>query len=235
MAAVARLALLGSFSFVQRDRPVALTPSCQRLFAFLALSRTPVLRARVAGTLWPDADEQRAHGSLRTTLWRLHRSGCELIETAGSRVSITADVSVDVRETVALAHRLIAASQPLPADIERIIEELSADLLPDWYEDWVEMEREQLRHLRLHALEALSAQLLQTGRVEEAGEAALAEVAGDPLRESAHRALIRVHLAEGNLALALRRYASFRRLSGERLGVGPSQRMEELISPLTRR
>ena len=60
-------------------------------------------------------------------------------------------------------------------------------------------------------------------------EAALAVIATDPLRESAHRALIRVHLAEGNIGEALRQYAFFRRLSTQLLGLDPSPEMEQLI------
>ena len=142
---------------------------------------------------------------------------------------------MDVHALAGLAHKVVDASQPLPEDAAALVRELSADLLPDWYEDWIAIERDQLEHLRLHALEALSERLLAADRIEEAGEAALAGVAADPLRESAHRALIRVHLAEGNVAVALRQYAAFSRLSSERLGVGPSVRMEELIRPVMER
>ena len=43
-------------------------------------------------------------------------------------------------------------------------------------------------------------------------EAALAAVAGEPLRESAHRVLIKAHLAEGNVSEAIRQYHFYRTL-----------------------
>jgi hypothetical protein len=74
---------------------------------------------------------------------------------------------------------------------------LSADLLPDWYDDWVLLEAEDWRRLRLHALEALAGRLIALGRWGEAANAAGAAVRAEPLRESARAALIQAHLAVG--------------------------------------
>jgi hypothetical protein len=62
---------------------------------------------------------------------------------------------------------------------------LSADLLPDWYDDWVLLEAEDWRQLRLHALEALAGRLIALGCWGEAANAAGAAVRAEPLRESA--------------------------------------------------
>ena len=64
----------------------------------------------------------------------------------------------------------------------------------------------------------------------EAVEAALAAVAAEPLRESAHRALIGVYLAEGNTISAHRQYEVCRRLLADELQVAPSRLMQELMS-----
>jgi len=66
-------------------------------------------------------------------------------------------------------------------------------------------------------------------RLEEALEVGLAAVAAEPLRESAHRAVVSVHLAEGNTAEAIRQYRLCRRLLKEQLGVEPSPRMHQLF------
>ena len=55
---------------------------------------------------------------------------------------------------------------------------------------------------------------------------------GEPLRESAHRALIRVHLAEGNAGEALRQYDLYAGMLWRQLGLGPSPLIEELVRPL---
>lgn len=63
----------------------------------------------------------------------------------------------------------------------------------------------------------------------EAIEVGLAAVHNEPLRESAHRAVISVHLAEGNRSEALRHYAYYRQLVNDELGIEPSTRMEMLV------
>jgi DNA-binding SARP family transcriptional activator len=230
-AAVPRLGLLDAFRLVVADRPVALPLTAQRVLAFVALRRRPLLRAYVAGSLWRDVSESHAQASLRSALWRLQRTGHALVDVQGASLGLAPEVELDVREVVRLSRRALAEPRGADDD-ERLVARLVAlggELLPDWYDEWVTDERETVRQLRLRALEALASRLCDAGRLGAATDAALAAVAGDPVRESAHRALIAVQLAEGNLAAAVRQYRRFRALSRESLGVGPSPQIEELI------
>jgi DNA-binding SARP family transcriptional activator len=231
-----RLSLLDSFELTCDGVDVPLPLSAQRLLAFLALHPRPLLRGYIAGALWPDTSEERAHASLRSALWRLRRPRRSLTHARNGRLGLDAAVAIDVRELDELAHRILErdGSSALVDPASELIG-LSGDLLPDWYDDWVLVEREQVRQLRLHALEALCDRLLEAGSYAEAAEAALAVIATDPLHESAHRALIRVHLAEGNIGEALRQYAFFRRLSTQLLGLDPSPEMEQLMGAVTPR
>ncbi|MQA86310.1 MAG: hypothetical protein GEV03_17165 [Streptosporangiales bacterium] len=86
--------------------------------------------------------------------------------------------------------------------------------------------------VRLHALEALCAHHRASGRLDTALQAGLAAVACEPLRESAHRQLARVHLAEGNPSEALRQYDLYRRLLRTELGLAPSPKFRQLVAPL---
>jgi DNA-binding SARP family transcriptional activator len=112
---------------------------------------------------------------------------------------------------------------------------VAGDLLPDWYDDWVVYERERLRQLRLHALELRCGELSRQGRYAEATDAGLAAVAGDPLRETAQRALIAAYLAEGNPSDALRQYDLYRRTLAETLGLTPSPCMHALVASVHER
>jgi DNA-binding SARP family transcriptional activator len=207
---------------------VHLPLSAQRLLAFVAVHDGTLLRVYVAGTLWIDASDDRAGASLRSSLWRLNRPGYQLVDATSTHLRLAPGVDVDFRRGLALAHRLLNGTAD-SIDLEDAEACLGADLLPDWYEDWLLFERERFRQLSLHALEALAAQLMDAGDMGRALEAALAAVRGEPLRESAHRALIRVHLAEGNEWEALRQYELCRRLLDERLGVEPSTQLVELF------
>ena len=225
-----RLRLLHAFALECDGVTVQLPASAQRVLAFLALHEHPVRRSYVAGSLWLDSPEERAYANLRSALWRLRRLGSRLVEADGTALSLGRDVRVDLRESEQLARRAVARDRT--EDLACDLKLFGSDLLPDWYEDWVLIEREHYRQLRLHALDALCEQLTAAGRLDEALEAGLAAVAGEPLRESAQRALIRVHLAEGNGGEAIRQYRLYRHLLTEHLGIEPSALMEELVGDL---
>lgn len=219
--------LLRRFELRHADRSIPLSPVAQRLVAFLALNGGPLTRVYVAGTLWIDYRQEAANANLRTALWRLSRLSCTLIDPTPTHLSLGADVVVDVHETLAIAQRAEANGGACrDRELEQIIG--AGELLPDWYEDWTVFERERFRQTRLHALESLCDELARQGRHAKALEVGLAAVASEPLRESAHRTVMRVHLAEGNIAEALRQYDLFRGLLESRLGVQPSPEMEVL-------
>jgi DNA-binding SARP family transcriptional activator len=229
-----QLNLLTAFQLTCGDVPVPLTLPAQRVLGFLALQNRPLPRDYVAGTLWIDSSEQHATGSLRSALWRLRRCDADLVETQGRQLRLADTVSVDSRLAADWARRLLDPDTPLSElDIAGIPE--SGDLLPGWYDDWVLMERERLRELLLHALEQLCGRLLEAGRHGHALEAAHAAVRMEPLRESGHRSVIMVHLAEGNQADAIRQYGLFRRLLRDELRLEPSAHMHELVHGLIAR
>jgi len=224
-----RLRLLGGFALAREGEQVSLPTSAQRLLAFLALRGRRLRRAHVAGTLWPDTTQARSCANLRSVLWRLHRPGLELVAGTVTHLELATNVSVDAHDVVARSRRLLDGSIACGAE-ELDSTVFSGELLPDWDDDdWVLVERERLRQLCLHSLEALCGRLAAVGRYGEAIEAGLMAVCGEPLRESAHRALMAVHLAEGNHGEALRQYHGYRRLLREELGLDPSRRMSELV------
>jgi DNA-binding SARP family transcriptional activator len=220
------LSLLGGFELRSRGQAVRLAPSAQRVVAFLALHQGSLQRVFVAGSLWEDSSEARAHANLRATLWRLRGRRCPVVRSTLTHIALAPNVMVDVPDLAASALRVI---QRAGRDGDFVRLSSAGELLPDWYEEWVIPERERLRQLRLHALDCLCEALTDSGRYAEAVDAALAAIAFEPLRESAHRALIRAHLAEGNVSEALRQYRAYCELSLARIGRPPSAEMEALI------
>jgi len=188
-----QLRLLDAFEVVCDGHTVRLPSIAQRLVAFVALHERPVERGYVAGMLWLDTPDQRAAGNLRTALWRVQARARGLLDASGHRLRLEPGVRVDLRVAEQSARREIGGTE---TSCE--VGLFTGDLLPDWYDDdWLLLERERFRQLRLRALDALCARHLHAGRHGQALEAGLLSLAGEVLRESAHRALIRVHLAEG--------------------------------------
>lgn len=172
-----------------------------------------------------------ALANLRALLWRLPPACQGFIVVSSHHLRLAADVAVDLHDAEAFARRLLDRSAPWDdADLGTALLELSRDLLPDWYDDdWVLVERERYHQLRLHALEALCDRLTAAGRYGEAVDAGLTAVRAEPLRESAHRVLIKAHIAEGNQGEASRQYESYRHLARDELGIEPSSRLRDLL------
>jgi DNA-binding SARP family transcriptional activator len=233
-APVLRLALLKSFDLRHDRAAVPLPLSAQRVLAFLALHDRPVQRLFVAGNLWLEVSEEKANASLRTALWRLRRPDCALVTATSTQLALAPGVEVDVRDRTALATDVLRRGEA--PSVDELYELAAAgELLPDWYDDWVLIERERFRQLRLYALETLCERFTAVGRIAEATQAGLAAVACEPLRESSHRALVKAHLAEGNAGEALRQYRLYRELVRTHLGLEPSPQMDELVAAFTPR
>jgi len=229
-----RISLLGGFQ-LEREGPTMILPEgSQRLLAFLALKGRWIQRPVVAGTLWPVATDEHASSSLRSALVRLPDGARAAVQATARELELAGDVTVDLWDSQALAHRLLAPQGPTPLADPSVeaIASLSVELLPDWYDEWVLVEAEDWRQLRLHALEALADRLAAQGRFGDAAAAGLAAVRAEPLRESPRAALIRVHIAEGNPSEALREFARYGELLMLELGVEPTERLRNLVAEL---
>lgn len=206
-----------------------LSQGSARLIAFLALHPQGLRRDLVAGALWPEVSESRAHACLRSALARLGDAS-RAVSAGIADLALADSVSVDLSDVESVATDLVRMPASVQTDAAAAaISGLSAELLPGWYDDWALIAAENWRQLRLHALEAVADLLATAGRFGEAACAACAAVAADPLRESAHAALIRVHLAEGNQSEAIREFERYRQLLGAQLGLEPTARLRGLL------
>ena len=230
-----RLQLLGSFALRAPSWADEVPSRAQRLLALLAVSGRRLTRGFVAGRLWPDVAADRANASLRTTLWGFSRWPDTPVRVDGTVLSLDARVTVDLNEASGFASALVdpgtsMAGSPGPATDRDDLHLLVHDLLPGWSDEWLVVDREQFRQLRLHALEELARHRAGARRYAQAIAAAMAAVSAEPLRESAHRLLMQIYLEEGNRCEALRQYHVYARLSRTEMGVGPTDAMESLFA-----
>ncbi|WP_406079961.1 BTAD domain-containing putative transcriptional regulator [Micromonospora sp. NBC_00858] len=220
------LHLLGGFRLLPGAAPIVVPRGLQRVIALIGL-RPGATRSQLAGLLWPDASEERALSSLRTALWRLRQDPCCPLTVAGDTVRLGPAVRLDVDELVGTAARVRDGDEPRTA--AGALAAGRHDLLPGWYDDWVLLDRERLRQLRLHMLEQLAGQHLVAGRHGDALEAALEAMAAEPLRETPHRLVVRIHLAEGNAFEAVHAFYVYRDLLRRELRLEPSPAMSALL------
>ena len=228
------LSLIRDFEVRVDGVALDIPPNSQRLVCFLAFQDRPVRRSYVSGTLWFNVDESRASASLRSALWRLPTlPDCRLVCASHTHVWLESGVSVDVREVMDRGMAVLDA-RDADADLVDVARELidfGDDMLVGWYDDWAIMERERFRQVRLHTLDRIGELLVDAGRLCDALHVGLAGVRAEPLRESAHRLLIRVHLGEGNVAEAIRQYRAYAGLLRRELHSRPSPVIQGMIAP----
>lgn len=224
------LRLLGRFELVIDGAVVDVPAGCQRLIAFLALHRRPAARTTVASSLWLNKCESRAYANLRTSLWRLRKFGMQIVTDNGVSIAISPSVDVDYWTSFEWMRRILdGCAHPDDLHLDPTSPALCAELLPDWYDDWVHAERERMRQRLLHALDSLIMQLSAQGEYHRAIDVGLLAIGLEPFRETTHRAVIASHLAEGNRYEAFRQFERYRSLLQRELHVTPS---EELVSML---
>ena len=215
--------LLGFPEFRLNGRRVELAlRKAAALLIYLAEAGGPVAREVAATLLWPETDEEAARARLRRTLHKVRIAfGSEVIAATGASLSLHSALSVEVNSKV-FEHACNVGPLDEAADIYTG-DFLAGFSLPDCpeFEEWVFFRREALRSRLVQALERLIEAKIAGGEPRTAVVHATRLVGLDPLSESAHRHLIRAHLAAGDRAAAERQIESCALLLREELGITP--------------
>ncbi|WP_169789355.1 BTAD domain-containing putative transcriptional regulator [Skermanella aerolata] len=233
-----RLDLLGGFDlYSPAGSPVPLTArKPMALLAYLALRPDrPHPRDKIATLLWEDSPDTLARSSLRQALALLRRC-LPLPITDSDSLRIPAEALVT---DVAEFQRAVADGSP--AMLVRAVALYRGDLFEATpsrsaaFEDWLQVERQHLRELAQGALGKLLDHELEQGGCEAGIRHALRLLALDPLREPAHRALMRFYVRQGRYAAALKQYQTCRSVLERELGVLPEPETEALLREIRER
>jgi DNA-binding SARP family transcriptional activator len=222
-----RVTVLGSFTLTSDGATVPLGVDARRLVAYLAVHPRPQERAALAADLWPRVP---AAPALRLLTEATDAVGVPALFSEGDLsgpLALAADVHVDLADALGL----VRALPEIPATDSPDAGLLVADILPGWTATWIAIERERFRQLRLYALEERSLRLAAARRYPEAVEMARCAVKAAPSRESARRALIEAHLAQGDIAAAVAAYDDYQELLRSSVGGPPSSGLEALFPP----
>lgn len=231
------LKLLGGFE-ARTDRAETLTTPTRKGRALLAvLATAPHMRQsreRLAALLWERSAEEQARASLRQTLSEVRKAlgvGLDgLLDADAEYVWLDKErVSTDVAEF----ERLAGSSDP--DDVEGATGIWTGEFLDGFsirsaevFEDWLATERRRLHGLWLKATDAQLERAIVQGRTERGIETARRVLESEPLRESTHRALMRLLAAQGNRAGALEQYEQCRALLAQELDTSPDVETETL-------
>jgi predicted ATPase/DNA-binding SARP family transcriptional activator len=245
MEALFRIEMLGRFEVRHGSREITRfrTQKTASLLACLALYRSRSHpREVLIERFWPDSLLKAARTNLSVALNALRRQleppgvpeGAVLItdhtQVRLNRIAFTTDVE-DFENALRAAESESEAAKRL-ASWMTAVDLYRGDLLPGFYEDWVLTERDRLRDAYLAALRHTVMECAALRQRERAIEYAHRLVQADPLREEAHRLLMRLLIAVGRPHDALHHYQELERLLQNELQLAPSATTRELAAQL---
>ena len=188
------------------------------LLGFLAVhAEAPQPRQRLAAIFWPDSTEQQARTNLRRELHYLRvllgEDRSLVVEPATLMwrewPTCRVDVCVFRRERQLALQALAAGDQH--AMLEHgtaAVEEYRGDLLPGMYDDWVLVERDELRRQCVELCDQLVAGWRDLGDLKKAVEYGRIRVRLEPLEELGYRTLMELQADAGDRAGAISTYTS---------------------------
>src|SRR6266508_540804 len=227
--------LLGQFD-VRLDGKRVTIPSRagQSLLAYLMLTAgTSHRREKLAGILWPDTTDENARKNLRQELWRIRKALSEG-QPAEKEYLLADEITLTFNPDSEYWLDVSQLERP-DLDLQSLIVNLSlyqGELLPGFYDEWINLERERIQALFEAGMEQLLEQLIAAERwiaVQEWGERWLA-LSG--VREPAYRALMLASGVRGDTAKVASLYQRCSAALLENLGVEPSAETRALYDGL---
>lgn len=222
------------------------------LLAYLTATQQPHSRDALATLFWPGCGQSKARANLRTALSTLHQAlGEGLLVTEQETVKLVPGQRLwdDLRQFYSLLEGCPAHTRPASTGCPECLSmlEQAAALyrndflfgfsLPDCrdFDEWQFMQAERLRAELSSALRSLAEGCAADGLLEQAIGHARRWLALDPLEEAAHRELMRLYVANGQQAAALRQYRACVRVMHEELDTEPEPETAELGKAIERK
>ena len=245
---VLRICLLGQLRIARADSPstVKATHTVQALLAYLLLQRQRSQpRETLAGLFWGDYSQERARRCLNTTLWRLRQvlepdgipRGTYLLTMSADEVgfNLESDYWLDVatfeEQIGPVLAKPVEAMQSADAQVvENALQLYTGELLEGFYDDWALRERERVRRVYLNCLAHLMGYYKHHQAFQESLLCGQRILDQDPLREEIHREMMRLYVANGQRALAMRQYELCCQVLAMELGIPPMEETQAVYA-----
>jgi DNA-binding SARP family transcriptional activator len=231
------ISLLGQFRLFSGEQSLDL-PSrpAQSLLAYLVMQAGMVQRReKLAGLHWPEAIEANARSYLRQGLWRIRKS-LEGASLDPDEFLQTDDVSVvflkEADYWLDVGHLLASIESGSIDQLREAVSLYRGELLPGFYDEWIEPERERIAASYHQKMNSLLGSLLEAGywsQTIEWGEEWI-RLAHSP--EAAYRALMRAYAGLGDQSMVRTIYQRCITALDRELGIEPSSGTRKLYEQL---
>jgi DNA-binding SARP family transcriptional activator/TolB-like protein/class 3 adenylate cyclase len=196
-------------------------------------------RERIASVIWEHSRGEQAQRSLRQALMIVRRSpgfGTErILSSRAGDLTLRSDTDeIDLLDF----ERLVRS--PEREHLECALELYRGEFLTDFpsiseeFDDWKVAMRSRVSTLAADALERLAVSQAHDGDLPAAVRSARRLVEFDPLREEAHRLLMRFYSLQGRRTEALRQFAACTEVLKRQLSVTPEAETLSLIHSISR-
>ncbi|MEU1394001.1 BTAD domain-containing putative transcriptional regulator, partial [Nonomuraea sp. NPDC005730] len=247
-----RLNVLGPMELVVAGQAVPVGPPKQRaLLALLAMHAGRVLSADLlADRLWAGDPPPSVQGSLQVYVSNLRRrlepdrrpgaTPAVLVSAADGYGLMTGGLGLDTADFGTLvstgsAHLAAGRHEQAAAALAEALGLWRGDPYADVRaQEWAQPEIGRLEQVRLDAVEALAAALLELGRHTDVVARLDPFVREHPLRERAWELLVLAHYRAGRQAAALECLRGVRDVLAGELGIDPGPRLRELETAVLR-
>lgn len=235
--------LLGPPEIELNGQPIQVdTRKAVALLAYLAVSGEQQRRDSLAAFFWPESDQTRARAALRRTLSSLSTA------LDGNWLLVT-------RETIGLKrepgywldldefHDRLESARAVEGDalddLTRAARLYRSHFMDGFnlrdsptFDNWHYLQSDAAQRELAAVLERLTSAYVEAGDWIVAIDHATRWLRLDPLRESAHRQLMRIHALAGDRAAAIQQYRDCVQILDQELGVGPLEETTELYQSI---
>ena len=241
--------LFGGFRLRRGEETVPPVPAraARTLLAYLAVNRgIRHPRERLVDRFWPELPANRGRRRLSHTLWQAQDALSELrgdvdyldVSTDAIGFSPDAPCIVDVEEFTRGLDRARERRSAADArvrdltDLESTVAAYRGEFLAGHEDPWVVVERERLHQRYVEALGWLVGLAKAHTAYEDALVYARRLTNEDPLREDAHREVMRLSVLLGRSSDAIRQFERVREVLADELGTEPSAETLDLYRRL---
>jgi len=231
--------LLGQFT-VQLDGvavEISARPA-QSLLAYLLLNPLAHRRERLAGLLWPDSSEANARRNLRQALWQIRRvlgdqaDALLRVDEMTLAFNTDSDYWLDTERIAQPLEEPTIAHNDSADELMRIVAVYAGELLPGFYDEWVQLERDRLQAQFERKLNVLLDRLVEARRWTDVLHWGERWIALGYTPEPAYRALMMAHAGLGDRSSIADVYRRCVEALERDLGVEPSSQTRALYERL---
>ena len=230
------LKLLGEFAVLDETGKALSLPTrkTRALLAYLAVNADkPQQRDRLMALLWGDRGERQARHSLNQALMAIRRLGSDagvtLLDGEGERVTLLGNaLAIDLADF----HDQLTTNA---ADAATLYEGPFLDginISEPAFENWLALTRSEIHDQVCDALAGAADQATDDGDIANAINLLRRLIALDPLREDAHRRLMRLLHENADRAGALRQYQACAEILKKELQVDPDAATKSLFEEI---